>query len=398
MPSATLADRRLSIAARVATANAAPRRSCILPIDTPGRDGMRQRIRQCADPGDVPAGRPAPRRSATTTASSEAGSARCTRGAISMTPTASATMASAPTSTWLNPSTSARAATTAVLSPAGFATPSAFGTCWRKMITAMPTVNPSITGHGMYARSRPTRASDATTTSTPAIRPTSKTACAPYRETIGTRTTAIAPVGPDTCTFEPPNTAATTPATIAVIRPAVGAQAARDPERERERQRDHTDGDAGDEVAAPRASQPGVVGAPRQQPPDRPAAGHAGLQDPGPAAAGPVVIGGRVLRRPVRHGSAVPEIGEQILGLGQRVDEELASPPRGARPAGDRGSSRRPPDPPCGSRRAGPGAGPRVAGTGATTRARRAAASRRPSALRRSAARAPGCGPGAPAP
>ena len=31
----------------------------------------------------------------------------------------------------------------------------------------------------------------------------------------------MAPVGPDTCTFEPPKTAATTPATIAVMSPAV---------------------------------------------------------------------------------------------------------------------------------------------------------------------------------
>lgn len=37
---------------------------------------------------------------------------------------------------------------------------------------------------------------------------------------MGTRTTVIAPVGPDTWTFEPPNTATTRPATIAVISPA----------------------------------------------------------------------------------------------------------------------------------------------------------------------------------
>ena len=41
------------------------------------------------------------------------------------------------------------AATTAVFSPSGLATPSAAGTCCRKMITAMPRVKPSITGHGM---------------------------------------------------------------------------------------------------------------------------------------------------------------------------------------------------------------------------------------------------------
>ena len=89
------------------------------------------------------------------------------------------------------------------------------------MITAMPTVKPSMTGHGRYARSRPTRASDATTTSDAGHQTDEQDGVAPYRETIGTSTTVIAPVGPDTCTFEPPKTAATTPATIAVIKPAV---------------------------------------------------------------------------------------------------------------------------------------------------------------------------------
>ena len=38
---------------------------------------------------------------------------------------------------------------TAVFSPSGLATPSAAGTCWRKMMVAMPTVKPSTTGQGM---------------------------------------------------------------------------------------------------------------------------------------------------------------------------------------------------------------------------------------------------------
>ena len=53
------------------------------------------------------------------------------------------------------------------------------GTCWRKMITAIPTVNPSTTGHGTYARSRPSRANEAMSSSTPAMSPTTYTACAP---------------------------------------------------------------------------------------------------------------------------------------------------------------------------------------------------------------------------
>ena len=41
------------------------------------------------------------------------------------------------------------AATAAVFSPGGFDTPSAAGTCCKKMITAIPIVKPSTTGHGM---------------------------------------------------------------------------------------------------------------------------------------------------------------------------------------------------------------------------------------------------------
>ncbi len=43
---------------------------------------------------------------------------------------------------------SALTATAAVLTPGGFATPSAAGTSWRKISIAMPRVNPSITGQG----------------------------------------------------------------------------------------------------------------------------------------------------------------------------------------------------------------------------------------------------------
>src|SRR5688500_13162756 len=56
--------------------------------------------------------------------------------------------------------------------------------------------------------------------STPASRPTVSTPPGPNRATIGTSTTVIAPVGPDTCRLEPPNTAASAPATIAVTSPA----------------------------------------------------------------------------------------------------------------------------------------------------------------------------------
>ena len=40
-------------------------------------------------------------------------------------------------------------ANTTMLSPCGVGVPSTFGNCCRKMITAMPLVNPVTTGHGM---------------------------------------------------------------------------------------------------------------------------------------------------------------------------------------------------------------------------------------------------------
>ena len=89
---------------------------------------------------------------AATTANSDAGSDRRIRGTTTITATTSSTNATACTCPSETESPTARTATTAAFSPSGLATPSAAGTCCKKMITAMPTVNPSTTGHGMYAR------------------------------------------------------------------------------------------------------------------------------------------------------------------------------------------------------------------------------------------------------
>jgi hypothetical protein len=110
---------------------------------------------------------------AATTASSDAGNDRRRRGNTIMHAATSATRLTA-ASDPAPPiaSRAARHATTAVFSPSGFATPSAAGTCWRKMTVAIPIVKPSITGHGMYASKRPTRANAAITISAPASTPT----------------------------------------------------------------------------------------------------------------------------------------------------------------------------------------------------------------------------------
>ena len=72
----------------------------------------------------------------------------------------------------------------------------------------------------MNETARPSRSAPAATTMMPAIAVTATTAPAPWVATIGTRTTTIAPVGPETCTFDPPKTAARMPATMAVTMPA----------------------------------------------------------------------------------------------------------------------------------------------------------------------------------
>lgn len=62
---------------------------------------------------------------------------------------------------------------------------------------------------------------------------------------MGASTTAIAPVGPDTWTWEPPKIAATAPAMTAVVNPAAAPAPGTDAERQCQRQRLHTDGDTG---------------------------------------------------------------------------------------------------------------------------------------------------------
>jgi hypothetical protein len=113
----------------------------------------------------------------------------------------------------------ASSAPTTAFAPSVAGTPTAAGTCWRKMMTAMPSVKPSITGHGMKVTARPSRSMPAASTMRPASSPTIARAPSPWAAMIGASTTTMAPVGPDTCTFEPPNTAATSPATIAVTNP-----------------------------------------------------------------------------------------------------------------------------------------------------------------------------------
>ena len=82
--------------------------------------------------------------------------------------------------------------------------------------TAMPAVNPVVTGCGISCINRPNRTSPIATSITPAIIPATSSPLSPYFETIGTRMTTNAAVGPVTWNCVPPSSAQITPAMIAV--------------------------------------------------------------------------------------------------------------------------------------------------------------------------------------
>ena len=132
-------------------------------------------------------------------------------------------------------------------------------------MTAIPSVNPSITGQGMNETARPSRSSPAARTMIPAMRLTITTAPGPWDATMGTRTTTMAPVGPETWTFDPPKTAAITPGDDRGDEPRLGGQSRADPEAQRERQRDDAHGEASEQIASPGAGCPTVVGCDRKQ-------------------------------------------------------------------------------------------------------------------------------------
>ena len=207
------------MAASAATANAGPARPCSSSGVTAGKAGVGSAL------GSVPM-RGMSRRSssaaavAATTAIRLAGSVGWILGSNSIMSTTPATTASVmPTVGQVAAVTESQAAT-AVFSPGVLSVPVARGTCCRKMMVPMPSVNPSTTGQGMKATARPRRLTPSSTTITPAMRLSRAMLPTPWAATIGASTTTMAPVGPETWTCEPPMTAATRPATTAVTRPA----------------------------------------------------------------------------------------------------------------------------------------------------------------------------------
>ncbi len=159
---------------------------------------------------------------ARTTATMDPGTLWVSRGQSSIVATTSAPITRVPPACAAVAPRTATHAESRTPEPPGLDRPTRSGTCWRPMVTAIPTVNPSRTGQGTNRTRRPSPATPITTTITPARTAMAATDRVPSWATIGASTTAMAPVGPDTCTDEPPNTAATTPATMAVTIPAVG--------------------------------------------------------------------------------------------------------------------------------------------------------------------------------
>ena len=84
---------------------------------------------------------------------------------------------------------------------------------------AIPTVNPSSTELGTNLIKFPSFYKANTKTMVPESKPSIGIAVIQYFAITGIKTTVIAPVGPLTCQFDPPKSAAMNPATIAVTMP-----------------------------------------------------------------------------------------------------------------------------------------------------------------------------------
>ncbi len=149
MPSATFAERRLSSPASSAIANAADTSSPSCSPPTLGSAGTGRPHGRSPMRGALRPATPAST-DATITASNDPGCARCeSRRADHDRRDHQHEQQRRPVALAAPRLAHRRTATAAVFSPSGLGTPSAVGTCCRKMITAMPMVKPSTTGQGM---------------------------------------------------------------------------------------------------------------------------------------------------------------------------------------------------------------------------------------------------------
>ena len=84
------------------------------------------------------------------------------------------------------------------------------------MMTAMPEVNPTMTGLGMKRMTLPSCRNPMISSIRPAISVAACSPAMPYCAVMPASTAMKAPVGPEICTRVPPRTEVASPATIAV--------------------------------------------------------------------------------------------------------------------------------------------------------------------------------------
>ena len=167
MPEATRAESRDSIAASVAMETAGISR---LPSAAGSTEGMEGAGREC---GSAPIrGMSSASSSVATVASNTAirlaGRALLSLGSRYITAATPATTASVCTTVGRVACDALSTAARKVLWPGVASVPVARGTCWRKMMAAMPRVKPSTTGQGMKATARPSPLAPRIMTSSPA--------------------------------------------------------------------------------------------------------------------------------------------------------------------------------------------------------------------------------------
>ena len=218
MDAATRAESRDSIAASAATAAAA---GAMLTMTLTSRAGNTGAGSPAGRAPIVSIGSPKMAAIVLTTriAMSDPGRRGCSRGATSMIAATTATVARVNAASGNSAVAKDSNAATPAFGLSAGTLPSAAGTCCRKMMIAIPSVKPSMTGHGMKVTARPKRNNPPASTMSPASRHTAARMPVPWSAITGPSTTTMAPVGPETCTFEPPKIAATNPATIAVTSP-----------------------------------------------------------------------------------------------------------------------------------------------------------------------------------
>ena len=200
---------------------------------------------------------------------------------------------------------------TLVCSPDAPPAPVRAGTCCRKMIVAIPRVNPSMTGHGMNETARPSRAMPARTTRTPAMSVTTATAPTPCVATIGRQDDDHGPGRSGHLDVGAAEHRRDQPGDDRGDEPGLGSGTGRDAEAERQGERDDADGEPGEQVAAPRARQLGVVGR----------GSAAGV---GPARAAPSSRHGRGEARDVVEPAAVAgahDVHEQPASDGEQLGD-----------------------------------------------------------------------------